>query len=124
MPLNPERGEVVEGLGKLFRVVPKEKWAGTPLFEEARVAAHEAFRRTAGKFVNDRTPPIGLDCGNFIVQEYPFTDTLAFIFSAVIGGQEHYYPYTFKLDRGMTSRLNAEGMWSFGLPNKRKGTAF
>ncbi len=120
MTLNPERGEVIEGLGTLFRLAPKEKWSSTPLFEEARIKANEAFRRTAGKFINAETPPLGVDASNFIVQEYPLTSKLAFVFSAVINSEPYVYPYVFDLPRSLTDQLHAEGFWSYGLP-RRKG---
>ena len=123
MPLNPEQGEVLPGLGKLYRVVDKEKWARTPLFEEARVKAHEAFRRTAGKFVNADTKPLELYCNNFVVQEYPLQSKLVFLFHAVINGEEHFYPYTFELPRSLTEQLHVEGMWSYGLPHRSKSVA-
>lgn len=119
MPLNPEQGEFIEGLGKLYRVVDKEKWASTPLFEEARVRAHEAFRRTSGKFINDETSPLEVRCDNFVVQEYPLVSKLAFIFSANINGEEHFYPYVFDLSKAFTDQLHAEGFWSYGLPRKK-----
>lgn len=121
MPLDPEKGEIIDGLGSLYRVAPKEKWERTPMFEEARIKANEAFRRTAGKFVSDVTPALTIDSENFIVQEYPFTGQLAFVFSAKVNGEESFYPYVFQLPPQMTDALHVQGMWSYTLARKTGG---
>lgn len=118
MPLDQQNGELIKDLGSMYRIVPKEKWMRTPMFEEARIAAHEAFRRSAGKFINSKTPALPLTLKNFIVQEYPLTDKLLFLFCETIDGEEQYYPYTFDLPKDLVSQLHVEGMWSYEMPRK------
>jgi hypothetical protein len=110
MTLNKEHGEVIEGLGAMFRVVDVEKWAGTGIYEQAALAATEAFRKSEGKFFNGNDV-IQFGRNEVVAQEYPLTDKLAFIFERRVNGQEMVYPYVFSFPPEMIDRMVSEGHW-------------
>lgn len=116
MALNRDAGEVVEGLGHMFRVVPTDKWAttefGAPHFMEAHEKATAAFKQSIGKFCNPGEH-IKLGRENVLVQEYPLLNKVAFIFELKLAGmdKEHVYPYVFDLDPRLVEALRLAGEW-------------
>lgn len=117
MPLNREDGEYLEGFGTMYRVVPTDKWAHTPLFFEAAEAATKKFKEAGGKFHHDgevmKFTPQQVLC-----QEYPLLDHLVIMFCARIKGEEHYYWHKFHFPPEMISRMTAEGFWDVAAPRR------
>ena len=98
-------GEAVEGMPDDWIVVPTSRWTSTYLWDEARQAAAENFRR-AGALL-----PVIISADDCIVQEYTDDNKLLFLFVRCIAGTEHFYPYVFTLEPRMTAELRNTGMW-------------
>lgn len=113
--LDTEHGEVLEGLGSLYRVVPTDKWADTPLFQEAAMAATSKFKAAGKKFVNDGEV-MDFARGQVVCQEYPLLDTLVIIFCSKVNGKYMYYWHQFRFEQEMINRMSAEGFWDTSLP--------
>lgn len=114
MALDRTNGEVVEGLGHMYRVVPTDKWAttdfGAPHFLEAHEKATLAFKRAAGKFAASGKK-MNLARDNVLVQEYPLLDKVAFIFEGKVGTEEMVYAYVFDVDPVLIEALRMAGEW-------------
>lgn len=105
MPLDRTKGEILEGMGDVYRVVPPAKWReitrvttkykvesgsafkvlvekSRPIYEDAITLAREAFAN-AGALM-----PIIIDDSCILVQEYPEENRVAFIFSRTVAGTE------------------------------------
>jgi hypothetical protein len=112
--LDRTNGEVVEGLGHNYKVVPTDKWAttqyGAPHFLEAHKAATLAFKGAIGKFANpEEMLPLGRN--DVIVQEYWLLGKVAFIFEKKIGNDEYVYAYVFDIDPRLIEALRLSGEW-------------
>jgi hypothetical protein len=105
MPLNKTTGEIIGDLGTDFYVAPFARWSTTPLFAEAYDRAVEAFV-TSGAIL-----PVKITAEQVLVQEYPTSNQVAFVFQATIRGQEHLYPYVFKLEPKLVAELRTIGRW-------------
>ena len=105
MALNKTEGEVVEGLGDAFRVVPNAKWRETKLFEEAANKAAQSFLDAGALW------PITFDDGEVLAQEYPRDRRLLLLFAKNVRGKEMIYPWVWDLPDNMVSELKALGKW-------------
>lgn len=105
MSLDKTRGEVIDGLGHAFRVVPNAKWRDSKLFEQAATKASEVFIRAGALW------PVSFDDAEVIMQEYPAERTLAMVFAKKIRGNEHLYPWVWELPIEMIKELKALGKW-------------
>lgn len=126
MPLNHEVGEYLEDRDIIYRVVPVEKYkeqsrlltpveetTGTkfkravvvnrPIFEVAWNYAMNAFMRSGA-------PSGALNC-DILCQEYPRTKQVAFIFAAIVKGQEMYVPTAFQLTNEQVADLMVRNLW-------------
>lgn len=99
------QGEIVGDLGETFRVVPVQKWMDTDMFEQAAMSAAAQFQ-AAGALL-----PVDISSDDCIVQEYPNTSKLLFLFARMIRGREHFYPYIWTLSPEMVSALVNAGRW-------------
>lgn len=104
MSLNPS-GEVIEGLGHQFRVVPNSKWRESRLFEEAANRAAAAFLKSGALW------PITFDEHEVLVQEYPSDNKIVVLFSKKIRGREELYPWVWELPPQAVKELKALGKW-------------
>jgi hypothetical protein len=126
MPLDQTKGEVIEGFDPIFRVVPLSKYA-----EQTRLTT-VVQRMSTGKFKRkvDVVKPIwiaarehaaqafansGADAGSLafdvLVQEYPRTGVVNFIFNATLSGQEMYVSAPFKLTEEQIADLTVRNLW-------------
>lgn len=114
MALDRLNGEVIEGLGHMYRVVPTDKWAttefGAPHFLEAHQAATLAFKRTAGKFAAPGEK-MKLARDNVLVQEYPLLGKVAYIFEHKVDTKDMVYAYVFDIDPRLIEALILSGDW-------------
>lgn len=114
MALNRDIGEVIEGLGHMFRVVPTDKWAtteyGAPHFVKAWEEATKAFKKSARKFCN---PGEKMELGraDILVQEYPLLDKVAYVFERKINGEPMVYAYVCDIDPRLIEALRLSGNW-------------
>ncbi len=108
MGFNPE-GEPLEGIGRGV-VAPIEKWAN--VLDMLAIAAQEA----ANHFHAAGAPKdITLTEENVQIQEYHLLARVVFIFRLEIGGEEHFYPYTFRLGERIFREIAVTGRWPAGL---------
>lgn len=105
MPLNRETGEIVGDLGADYIVAPFSRYAETPLLGEAIAHATDAFV-AAGALL-----PISIREPDVLIQEYPATNKVVFLFQRRICGKEHFYPYVFSLPHQMVQALRLVGRW-------------
>lgn len=85
MPLNQEYGEILKAYGPVFDKVPVQKWADTPMYDEAYKNALAAFRKKVRGTVRfDPETEIS-------VQEYHHLNNLVFIFHKQINGVDFYH---------------------------------
>jgi hypothetical protein len=105
MPLNHKTGEVIEGLGREFRVVPNEKWRESKLFDDAANSAAAAFLKAGALW------PILFDDEEVVTQEYPNDNRLVIVFLKKIKGEDVLYPFVWELPPEMTAELSALGKW-------------
>lgn len=124
--LNMQSGETLDGLGPLYRVVPVSKWAELtnltvpytvphpfrtitktrPLFMDALETAKDAFLK-AGAVL-----PIDIYEDDILVQEYPLTGSVVFVFRRFIGIEERFVPRKYDLPPSAIAWLKATGRWS------------
>lgn len=105
MPFNRDSGELIGDLGHAYRVVPTSNWLDSNLFDVAAESAAQAFH-AAGALL-----PVDISSDDCLVQEYPATNTVAFLFQRRIGGVERFYPYVFKLPPALVEELVTAGRW-------------
>lgn len=109
-PLNRERGELIEGLGLDYEVVPLSKWADTPMWDEACRMARRVYRKA-----NVREP--SFDENTVIVQEYHGLNRLVFLFAAwgrkmgMFTWGWMYWPCVIKLPVETVKQLELAGRW-------------
>jgi len=109
MGLNHKTGEYLEGLGARFVVATAEqkaKWAGSPFMDGARDHAAQQFfeagYRGKWRVTND----------DFMVQVYPDSYKVVFLFICRVNGREMISHYTWDFSRDMRAvqHLRASGM--------------
>lgn len=105
MALDRKKGEIIEGLGSQFRIVPNGKWRETKLFEEAATRAAAAFLKSGAMW------PITFDEDDVLIQEYPADRKIAVLFVKKIRGQEALYPWVWELPDAAVQELAALGKW-------------
>jgi hypothetical protein len=116
MALNRETGEIIQGLGHMFRVVPTDKWAttqyGAPHFLAAHEHATQAFKSSIGKFCNPGEK-IQLSRDNVVVQEYPLLGKVAYVFELKLASmtEEHVVAYVCDIDPRLLEALRLSGEW-------------
>jgi hypothetical protein len=126
MPLNREHGETVEGMDAIFRVAPVEKWQAqtrlTTIVEEMQGTKFRRKRKVSKPiweaaldhakrcFFNSGAPPgpLSFDC---IVQEYPRTSIVCFIFEATIFGHNMLVTAPFLLTPEQIADLAVRNLW-------------
>jgi len=104
MPLNP-KGELIDGLGQQFRVVPNAKWRETRLFEEAAKRAAAAFLKSGALW------PIVFEDDDVLIQEYPAERRICVLFIRKIKGKDNLYPWVWELPDQAVKELKALGKW-------------
>ena len=104
MALN-RRGEVIGDLGNDFNLAPLARWTDTPLYEEAYTKARDSFAAAGALH------PVQIDPNQVLVQEYPHTNKVCFLFFRQIAGRDHYYPYVFSLPEKLVAELRTTGRW-------------
>jgi hypothetical protein len=105
MPLDHTNGEIIEGLGKEFRVVPNDKWRESKLFETAARTAATAFLKAGALW------PVRFDDREILMQEYPADNRLVIVFQKTIRGNETLFPWVWDLPPEMVKELAALGKW-------------
>ncbi len=105
MPLDRIKGEVIDGLGHKYRVVPNGKWRDSQLFEEAAGRAARAFLKSGALW------PVTFDDMEVITQEYPADHKIAIVFLKQVRGKETLYPWVWELPMPMVKELKALGKW-------------
>lgn len=105
MALDKIKGEVLEGLGHKYEIAPNYKWRESQLFEEAAMAAAEAFMNSGALW------PITFDEEEVLIQEYRESNQIAIIFSKNVRGTEQLYPFVWDLPADMVRELRAIGKW-------------
>lgn len=127
MPLDHVKGEPVEGMDAIYRVVPLTKYSdATRLTTEVEEVQGKKFKRKVmverpvwqvalrmaqNAFVEVGAQPgskLAYDC---IVQEYPRTGVICFIFNATINGTERYVPIPVRLGHAQIADLTLRNMW-------------
>lgn len=124
--LNTQTGEDIEGLGPHYRVVPVSKWAelssltvpyqvphpfrtimkDRPIFLDALENAKDAFIK-AGAIL-----PIDIYEDDILIQEYPLSGSVAFVFRRYIGVQEKFVTRKYDLPPSAIAWLKATNRWS------------
>jgi hypothetical protein len=135
MPLNHVSGEPLEGLDGFYRVVPAAKykdmprltvtvqeWSGKkfkvlkdverPIWQVALGHAQIAY------FEAGAPPNLSYDV---LVQEYPQTRTVAFVFCAVVNGADQYVVAPFQLSPEQIADLVVRNQWSLAPLNPVNG---
>jgi len=133
MALNREKGEPLEGYDSVFRVVPAEKYQALPRLttmvprtvgikfkRKVMVAvpiAEAAYAFAQAGFINVGAPRnVDLEY-DVMVQEYPRTNQVVFIFCATIKGQDQYVIAPFQLTNQQVAELVITSNWkSTGMP--------
>ena len=128
MPLDRSKGEILEGMGDTYRVVPAAKWreltrittkykvqSGTafkiwvnrtrPIYEDAITLARAAFANAGA------LEPIIIDDSCILVQEYPDDNRVAFVFSRLIAGEEKVFGRGYDLTPQEVGWLVTTGRW-------------
>lgn len=120
------RGEDIEGLGPHYRVAPVAKWAeltnltvpyqvphpfrtimkDRPIFMDALESAKDAFLK-AGAVL-----PIDIYEDDILVQEYPLSGSVVFIFRRDVGIQEKFVTRKYDLPPSAIAWLKATNRWS------------
>lgn len=127
MPLDHVKGETVEGMDAVFVVSPLSKWASqSRLTTEVKEVQGKKFKRevtverpvwdVALRYAQAAFMAAGADPGSklsydCIVQEYPRTGIICFIFNATLGGNELYVTAPFKLGADQIADLTVRNMW-------------
>jgi hypothetical protein len=124
--LNHEIGEVLEGMDSVFTVSEVAPWAeqtrlttsvekivGTKFKRKKRVTVpiwHVALEYAREAYANAGADPgrLAYDC---IVQSYPRTGVLAFVFVATIAGEDKFVTAPFKLSDEQVADLTLRGLW-------------
>lgn len=124
MPLDHVNGERVEGMDEVFIVAEFDKYAEqtrlTTQVEDKRPMkrarlvekpiVNVAMNHAATAFANS-----GLRMGSdidILVQEYPRTQQICFIFCACIGGQDYLVTAPFQLADEQVRDLELRGLWT------------
>lgn len=124
--LNHTIGEVVEGMDDLFAVVPFAKYAEqtrlTAIVDEVtgskfkrKVKRERPIVEVAMRHAKEAFEKEGLPKGatiDIIVQEYPRTACLCFIFHTRINGQDKFVTAPFKLGDEQIKDLTLRGLWT------------
>lgn len=127
MPLDHVKGEIIEEMDAVFIVSPLSKWASqSRLTTEVEEVQGKKFKRKVMvtrpiwqvalsyakmAFVHAGAQPgsdLAYDC---IVQEYPRTDIVCFLFNATVNGQEMYFTAPFKLGKDQIADLTLRNLW-------------
>jgi len=105
--LDHNNGERIEGLPERYVVAPADRWTDSPLFADAVKHAVDAFMQAGA------LRPIFFGADDILVQEYPDTRQVAFIFARKIAGKPYYYPFVYDLPDDMVAQLKAVGRWGY-----------
>lgn len=126
MPLDPLRGEDIEGYDCVYRVVPAAKYANQPRLTTT------VKRMSSGKFKReiDVEMPLwraaledammafanaGAPAGDLaydaIAQEYPRSGMVVFVFEATINGENYYHYAPFLLSKAQIADLTTRNLW-------------
>jgi len=103
--LDKVNGELIEGLGRSFVVVPLRKWADTEMWTEARAKAAAAFGKKGALY------PVQISEDDVLVQEYPAQQRLAFLFHRKVAGRSYYMPVVMIFDERTVASLKMAGRW-------------
>jgi hypothetical protein len=106
MPLDRERGELIDGLGEKYVVAPLSKWEQTGMLDIAAQHAAKAFIAAGALRGKMRFSE-----GDVLVQEYHDQAKVAFVFQRRVAGNEMFVPYVFDLPKSMVKELVQQGMW-------------
>lgn len=123
---NTDAGELIDGLGPHFRIAPVGKWEELtgfhvpyqvphpfrtivkerPIFLDALEKAKDAFI-AAGAVL-----PIDISEDDILIQEYPLTGTVVFLFRRHVGIREMFVPVKYDLPPAAIAWLKATNRWS------------
>lgn len=108
MALNREKGEVLSGLGSEYVVAPNGRWTDTPFYDEAARHALEVFRESGSLAIRQH-----FDDDEILIQEYPRSRKLVFLFCRKIRGEPNYYIFTWDIPEAMIPELRMSGRWGY-----------
>lgn len=108
MSFNREKGEFLAGLGTDYVIAPNGRWTDTPLYDEAARHALEVFRESGSLAIRQH-----FDDDEILVQEYPKSRKLAFLFCRKIRNEPYYYTFTWDLPPEMITELRMSGRWGY-----------
>lgn len=128
MPLNHVQGEPnVEGMDPIYRVVPLTKYSdASRLTTEVEEVSGRKFKRKVKverpiwivalrhameAFVGAGAQPGSKLAYDVLVQEYPKTGVVCFLFNATINGEEKYVVAPFKLGDAQIADLVLRNQW-------------
>jgi len=105
MPLDKDRGELIDELGPHDAIAPIHKWFEAGLVQDAALQAAEAYAQ-AGAIL-----PVTFREDDILIQEYHEQRKVVFLFQRMVGGQELYYQYTYDLPSTVVADLALTGKW-------------
>lgn len=103
MALNTILGEMIGDLGGAYRVAPVAKWQDTELWSNAAEAAAQAFLKAGSLWPVQFT--------GVMVQEYPVSNKLAFVFEATVQNTPMVCPIVWDLKPEVISEFVTTGRW-------------
>lgn len=101
------KGERIEGLPERYVVAPNSRWTDSPMFADAAKHAAAAFAQSGALH------PVFFSADDILVQEYPDTYQVAFIFARKIAGKPYFYPFVYDLPPEMVAWLKNAGRWGY-----------
>lgn len=104
---NHHTGEIIQGMPERYVVAPSSRWTDSPLFADAAKHAAAAFAQSGA------LQPIFFSAEDILVQEYPDTCQVCFLFARKIAGKPHFYPFVFDLSPEMVAHLKTVGRWGY-----------
>ena len=125
--LDHVNGEAVEGMDSVFRIVPVAKYQDQPrLTTTVKRMTGRLFRRNvdvempifraAWEHAQHAFANSGVPAGNtqvdILVQEYPRTNTVCFVFYTQILGRQLYVTAPFTLSHAQIGDLTLRGLWA------------
>lgn len=105
MGLNRELGEYMPEFGHQYRVVKTLKWSGSPFMETACQHAAGIFKASGA------LSPVRFFEDEILIQEYPVSRRLLFLFCKRVNGNDLYTHYVFDLSPAVIEQFRVSNMW-------------